>query len=959
MKGSLGNIRNDTDVLSRARTRQRVRIWSNFRLYLLVAVSIAIITVQTRRRGSTSYANAERKQVLEKCKYLKTPPGPPPGFGSRTHSDRFVAGTKPVLLKNAQIWTAARNGTETIYGNVFLDGGIVKAVGYIPPSMLRDREIRVQNVRGSWVTPGLVDLHSHIGVYSAPSLRGASDGNSRKAPILPWLRSIDGLNTHDASYELAMAGGVTTAQILPGSANNIGGQAFVIKLRPTQERSPTSKVVEPPYSLNGTQFDHSLTPRWRHMKHACGENPSRVYSQTRMDSGWYFRDAYNTARKLKESQDAYCSKAEAGNWDNLGTFPEDLQWEALADVLRGKVKLSVHCYEAVDLDGIVRLSHEFEFPVASFHHAGETYLVPDLLKKAWGGAPAIALFASNFRKKREAYRGSEFAPRVLADHGIPVVMKSDHPVVNSRYLMNEAALAHYYGLNPALALASVTSTPAKAAGLGHRLGSIQVGYDADIVVWDSHPLSLGATPTQVYIDGIPQFSDPYTLTKPYPFHVLPETPDFDKEAKEAVEFEGLPPLEPRRRRGNVLFTNVKSIHHKERVGESGESTIKLLFDTDADESRSAMKSVLVRDGNVVCIEDETTNCITVEKENVEIIDLKGGALAPALTSFGSPLGLVEIRLEASTNDGVVPDPLAVNFPSSVPYTVPRAVDGLQFGGRNTLLAYRSGVGSAVTAPVGGGVILGVSTAFSAGALNGQENGAILRKDVALHVAISRTASPSVGTQIALLRRLLFEKRQNLNMSRDSDLALHAFESIRSGTMTLVVHVENADIMATILQLKADYEVEASRKLVLTFAGAAEAHLLARQIAEAGVGVIVSPSRPFPGLWDQRRILPGPPLSRDSAVTKLLAHNVNVAIGVVDEYAARNTRLDIAWASLESNGTMDISTAIALASTNLEKALGLESHLSDDLVAFRGGGVVDLASKVIGIASARRGCVDIF
>jgi hypothetical protein len=120
-------------------------------------------------------------------------------------------------------------------------------------------------------------MHSHLGVYSAPALSGASDGNSLHGPILPWLRSLDGLNTHDDAYRLSISGGITTALVLPGSANSIGGQAFPIKLRPTEARSATSMLLEPPHTINGSTVPAGAHPRWRHMKHACGENPSRVY----------------------------------------------------------------------------------------------------------------------------------------------------------------------------------------------------------------------------------------------------------------------------------------------------------------------------------------------------------------------------------------------------------------------------------------------------------------------------------------------------------------------------------------------------------------------------------------------------------------------------------------------------------------------------------------------------------
>jgi hypothetical protein len=117
---------------------------------------------------------AQRAHMLEQCKYINTPAGPPPNFHSRTHSDRYVLGTKPLWLKNAKLWTGTGNGTEVIYGDILLDKGLIQAVGYIPPRLLSHPDLRVEDAKGAWVTPGLVDLHSHIGVGSAPSLRGGT-----------------------------------------------------------------------------------------------------------------------------------------------------------------------------------------------------------------------------------------------------------------------------------------------------------------------------------------------------------------------------------------------------------------------------------------------------------------------------------------------------------------------------------------------------------------------------------------------------------------------------------------------------------------------------------------------------------------------------------------------------------------------------------------------------------------
>ncbi|KAI6132248.1 hypothetical protein EDD16DRAFT_1775935 [Pisolithus croceorrhizus] len=929
----------------------RSRRWS--RVYLLV---LCIALYYYYAGSAAKPANylpldsetlAKRERIAAQCRYTRTPAGPPIDFHSRDQSDRYAPDTKPTLIKNARIWTGAENGTKIIQGDLLLHKGLIKAVGNVPLHFLENLQLEVIDAHGAWVTPGLVDLHSHLGVDSAPRLKGARDTNSYKAPILPWLRSLDGLNTHDEAYELARSGGVTTAQILPGSANDIGGQAFVIKLRQTKERVPTAMLVEPPFTLNGSHFDHDLPPRWRHMKHACGENPSRVYSMTRMDSGWAFRSAYESARKLRDAQDEFCSKVEAGLWSGLGDFPEDLQWEALVDVLRGKVKLSVHCYEAcINLYGSVtcassrfaatpkemQLTNEFRFPVASFHHAGETYLVPDLLEKTWGGAPSIALFAANFRKKREAYRGSEFAPRILTSHGLSVVLKSDHPVVNSRYLLNEAALAHYYGLPENVALLSMTVNPARAMGLDHRLGRIQEGYDADVVIWDSHPLSLGATPVQAFIDGIRQFQTPEVSIKPPFMQRCPDTPNFDKEAAEAFEYEGLPPLIPKSVQ-HAIFINVSSVYTR----------------SNGDLSLEEHPEVIVaHGGEIICTGTHLTCSKTLDEvdDEVAVIDLEGGVIVPGFTSYGSPLGLTEILLEPSTNDGRVYNPLARDPPAIIGDTLIRAIDGLQFEGRDMLLAYRGGVTAGVVAP-SGEFVQGISTAFSLGASHLLRN-ATIESDIALHVAITMNDARSVSTQIAALRHLLF--------GTGGDEVL---EGVRNGQSTLVVDVNSADIMATLLRLKAEYENHTSKTLRLTFAGASESHLLADEIASAGVSVIVTQPKPYPNTWDERRILPGPPLTADSLVPVLLAAGVNVGIGLINEFEARHLRFEVSRVSFSANGSIDLPTALKLATTNLEKALGIHGTMPQDLVAYAGGHAFDFGGKAVAVISEQLGRIDVF
>ncbi|KAG8926199.1 hypothetical protein FRC02_009071 [Tulasnella sp. 418] len=830
-------------------------------------------------------------RILAECASLRALPGPPPGFQYRTQSDRFVHGTKPQLILNATIWTGGKDGTEVITGDVFLEDGLIKAVGDVPKKLIHaaGAKLVVHDAEGAWVTP-------------------------------------------DA----------------------IGGQAFVIKTRLTDERSPSSMVLEPPFSLNGT--DPTQPPRWRHMKHATGENPSRVYDGTRMDTMWAFREAYNEARKVKEDQDKYCAMAESGLWSGLASsVPKSLKWESLVDVLRGKVKINIHSYSPSDFDGLVRLSNEFKFPIAALHHAHEAYLVTPLLRKFYGGKPAIAMFATNARYKVEAYRGSEYAPKILDDAGFKVIFKSDHPVLNSRYLLYEAQQGHLYGLPSNKAIQSVTTTPAAAAGFGHRLGYVALGYDADVVVWDSHPLALGATPRQVYIDGIPQLESPALLDKPSASQIAPTIPDRTKEAEDALKYDGLPPLKPTVSR-NVVFVNVN------RIWTRGKGSL---------ESRISKTGVAhFIDGKLVCSSfDGDLPCPPTFGADVKVIDLEGGSLAPGLTSFGGYLGVMEIEQEPSTNDGVVYSPFSPQF--SVLGDVARAADGLSFEGRSMLLAYRAGVTSSVAAPLSRSMFSGLSVAFSNGAAHALEEGAIVKEIAALHIQISAGGKgPSVSTQIGLLRRLLTSKGEatplrwftkvasvsNCNDLHERDRSANTFFK---GELPLIIHTHSADIIAKILILKQEVEAESGDRVRLAFFGGLESHLVAREIAEAGAGVIVSPPRAFPLAWQSRRVLPGPPLTEETVISTLLRHNVTVGIGIVEGWEARNTRFDLIWAALEANGRISREQALALATTNLEQIFGISSQNEiSDIVAYKGGDVFDFSSEVVAVISSRSGRIGI-
>ena len=202
-------------------------------------------------------------------------------------------------------------------------------------------------------------------------------------------------------------------------------------------------------------------------------------------------------------------------------------------------------------------------------------------------------------------------------------------------------------------------------------------------MFDSHPLALGATPQQVYIDGIPQLESPFTVEKPEKFQEAPRVPNFDKEAEAVIKYEGLPPLLPEKNRldGDVLFTNVKNVY----TSDGSKITHSHLAQNVVD-GRISPPSVLVQKGQVTCM-GWCTEKVMALTQNVTIIDLEGGALSPGLVSFGSPLGLEEIQQERSTNDGEVIDPLTTVTPKILDDGeggVIRAVDGLSFVGRSAL-----------------------------------------------------------------------------------------------------------------------------------------------------------------------------------------------------------------------------------------------------------------------------------
>jgi len=303
-----------------------------------------------------------------------------------------------------------------------------------------------------------------------------------------------------------------------------------------------------------------------------------------------------------------------------------------------------------------------------------------------------------------------------------------------------------------------------------------------------------------------------------------------------------------------------------------------------------------------------------------------------------------------TNDGSVADVFDVAPSILGKIVAAKAVDGLQFGTRDALLVYRAGVTAAVVAPRGEGLLSGHAVAFATGASHRLETGAVLHTSAGVHVSIRHCDSgPSVSTQVGMLRSLL------LQTHAESE----TFVDVLKGKTPLVIKADNADIIAALIELKREVEEETRVSLQVTIVGAAEAHILAGELAAANIGVIVTSPRPFPLDWESKRILSGPPLTKDSLVTRLTRAGVMVGIGVKHQAFVGNTRFDLGWSWLEDKEYLSHLDALAMATVNIERLLGVESgSAQDDVLAVRGGSLLDFSGKVVGIFSSRRGTVDL-
>lgn len=380
-----------------------------------------------------------------------------------------------LLLKNGNVMTMAG---PAFVGDVAIENGKIVAVG----QSLSYSDAEVRDVTGMTVMPGIVDPHCHIGMWEdAMGFEGA-DGNECTNPITPELRAIDAINPYDRCFEEAVAGGVTTCVTGPGSANVIGGQFVAIK---TYGDSVDDMVLRFPVAV----------------KAAFGENPKRVYNGKNQTPSTRMATAALMRKALIEAQE-YNEKLERGKADPEKMPERNLGKEILARVMRRELPMKIHAHRADDILTAIRICREFKLRY-TLDHCTEGYLITDKLKEALSedceGIIVGPLLTD--RSKIELKNLSFKAPKVLEQAGIEYAMMTDHPVTPEQYLPICTAVAVREGASEEGALKAITINAAKITGIADRVGSIEVGKDADIAVFSGHPFDFRSRCVLTLVNG--------------------------------------------------------------------------------------------------------------------------------------------------------------------------------------------------------------------------------------------------------------------------------------------------------------------------------------------------------------------------------------------------------------------------------------------------------------------------
>ena len=460
-------------------------------LVLLVALGMFLSACATSTLGTANAKqNNAKDNSVNKDSTLDNSSGP---FASTYQ----VPESNSVVIRNATVLTGM--GDQLDATDVLLNNGKIEAVGV-------DLDVAEDTIsidaQGKWVTPGIIDVHSHMGVYPSLSISSLADGNEAVAPATAKVWAEHSVWPQDPTFEKAIAGGITTAQILPGSANLFGGRGVTLKIVPS-------------ITMQGMKFPgapHAL-------KMACGENPKRVYGDkggpsTRMGNMAGYRSAWIKAQDYRDKWAEYDKKVDKG--DKSAKAPtRDLEMETLMGVLNGEIRIHNHCYRADEMVNMIDLSKEFGYEIAAFHHAVEAYKVAPILAE---NDICAVVWADWWGFKQEAYDMVRENAALVDYVGGCAIIHSDDEIQTQRLNQEVAKVVQAAGqmgldIDRGHAIKWITSNAAKSIGLEDQIGSIEVDKNADVVLWNKDPFSVYAKAEKVWIDGALRYdrSDPSLL----------------------------------------------------------------------------------------------------------------------------------------------------------------------------------------------------------------------------------------------------------------------------------------------------------------------------------------------------------------------------------------------------------------------------------------------------------------